>query len=129
MFPGACPLKFGQREKIALTVAFLLTDTDSFHICRNEQAGMAQGRPWGYLWAYRSPNFWASGGFHLMPWVGQCTFPPVARARRFGGKRGSPDLGAAPRGLAGRQRPARVFVDPRGCPGVDSSRWDPIRSR
>ena len=62
------------------TVAFVLTDTDPFHICRNEQAGMAQGRPWGYLWAYRSPNFWPSGGFHLLPWVGQCTFPP-RRAR------------------------------------------------
>ena len=62
------------------TVASLLTDTFSYHICRNVQAGMAQGRPWGYLWAYRSPNFWPSGGFHLLPWVGQCTFPP-RRAR------------------------------------------------
>ena len=57
------------------TVAVLLTGTFSFHICRNVQAGMAQGRPWGYLWAYRSPNFWPSGGFHLLPWVGQRTFP------------------------------------------------------
>ena len=62
------------------TVAFLLTDTFPFHICRNVQADMAQGRPWGYLWAYRSPNFWPSGGLHLLPWVGQCTFPP-RRAR------------------------------------------------
>ena len=62
------------------TVAFLLTGTFPFHICRKLQAGMAQGRPWGYLWAYRSPNFWPSGGLHLLPWVGQCTFPP-RRAR------------------------------------------------
>ena len=67
------------------TVAFLLTGTFLFTLCKKLQLGMAQGRPWGYLWAYRSPNSWPSGGFHLLPWTGQRTFPPAARARRFGG--------------------------------------------
>ena len=44
-------------------------------------------------------------------------------------KRGSPDLGAAPRVVAGRQRPARVFADPRGYPGMDSSRGGPMWAR
>ena len=66
--------------RICLTVAFLLTGTFLSTLCRELQAGMAQGRPWGYLWAYRSPNFWPSGGFHLLPWVGQRTFSP-RRAR------------------------------------------------
>ena len=68
-----------------VTVAFLLTDTFLFTLCRNVQPGMAQGRPWGYLRAYRSPNFWPSGGFHLLPWIGQRTFPLRSRTRHFGG--------------------------------------------
>ena len=69
----------------------------------------------------RCPSFSPKGGFHLPPWIGQCTLPPTARVRCFGGNTAALIWVLHPRAQQGIKGPRACLLTP-----GDALAWIPV---